>query len=87
MSEATFPVVIVEDRYTGAYSHGKWLAIDGSSGIEDLGFLMLQDGPLGDDIDAMEFWKTPPDWIAVGDTPDKALESLRQKLEAPRPSH
>ena len=43
--------------------------------------LMSDDGPLGSDVDASMFWVDPPSWIAVGSTPDEALEKLRKILK------
>jgi hypothetical protein len=37
-------------------------------------------GPHGSDAEAQAFWNNPPDWIAVGSRPDKALEALRAKV-------
>jgi hypothetical protein len=87
---STYPIAIIEDRYTGVYSKGAWLAIakadepmpSGSS--SRLSFCLAEEprtpGPHGDDTEAMAFWNNPPDWIAVGSTPDKALEALRGKV-------
>ncbi|APH72275.1 hypothetical protein [Aquibium oceanicum] len=79
----TFPIAIFEDRYTGVYSGGRWLAVasatDGLDGKETrIGFcLESDDGPSGSDVEAATFWVDPPLWIAVGGTPDEALANLR----------
>jgi hypothetical protein len=73
----TYPIMIFEDRYMGAYSKGKWIAVaeaDVDGRTEE-----LCDGAAGDDPDAMEFWHDPPAWVAVGNTPNEALASLMQK--------
>jgi predicted RNase H-like HicB family nuclease len=81
-----WPVAIIEDRYGGVYSGGSWLAI--SEATYRLGRHLtrvtwcLEDGPHGDDGDAMEFWSDPPEWIAVGNSPDAALAKLRAALAA-----
>lgn len=79
---STFPIAIIEDRYGGTYSHGPWLAvacadtpIDGSRSESRAQFI-LNEGPNGGDTDAMTFWFAPPDWIAVGHTPDEARAFL-----------
>lgn len=79
----TYPVAIIEDRYRGSYSGGAWLAIAGADrAFNDMGCRAtwcLTCGPSGGDPDAMLFWDSPPDWIAVGSTPDEALAKLRSK--------
>ena len=83
----TYPIAIVQDRYTGVYSGGRWLAIACATDIVDgnqtrVDFcLVSDDGPSGSDVEAGSFWIDPPSWIAVGDTPDKALEKLRNLLK------
>lgn len=81
----TFPIAIIEDRYTGAYSGGRWLAIamaDVSEGQHSTRVsAMLAEGPFGQDCDAMDFWENPPDWIAVGHTPTDAFTELQNKLD------
>lgn len=77
------PVTIVEDRYSGAYSGGKWLAINGADVLENGCYRIiriLEQGPHGDDSDAAEFWSASPHWIAAGNTPDDALKNLMAKL-------
>jgi hypothetical protein len=82
-----WPIAIVEDRYGGCYAGGPWLALACADGDHDLYrdriTAVLCAGPYGDDTDAMLFWQEPPDWIAVGATPDQALVALRDKLAAP----
>lgn len=78
-----FPVVIVADRYSGLYSKGAWMAIaraDTPFGEIDLEptrvSFCLEEGPNGTDDEAVAFWLTSPPWIAVGDTPQEAMEKL-----------
>ena len=77
--DSLYPVVIIEDRYQGSYSHGAWLAIANAdlphSGQPRLVWI-LENGPSGDDLDAAEFWAYPPGWIAVGSTPDTAALAI-----------
>lgn len=79
----TYPIAIIEDRYTGAYSGGKWLAISEADtahgGYLSRASLCLEEGPHGDDGEAMDFWRDPPPWVAVGNTPDQALRALQSK--------
>lgn len=80
-----YPVVIVEDRYGGAYSGGRWLAVASADTVcaeadtlIDRAAFVLDEGPSGADGDAMMFWADPPAWIAVGATPDEALNALHK---------
>jgi len=80
---ALYPIAIVQDRYGGVYSGGDWLAIaradaahDGRSRVD----FALAHGPHGSDCIAAEFWADPPDWIAVGNSPDEARDRLLESL-------
>jgi hypothetical protein len=68
-----YPVAIIEDRYGGTYSHGKWLAIREMNNDR---YRIVMMGPHSEDGDAADFWDDPPEWIAVGDTPDEALAAI-----------
>jgi hypothetical protein len=78
-----YPVVVIQDRYGGVYSKGEWLAISEADRRDDQRYArameMLEGGPSGSDTDAMAFWMSPPDWIAVGPTPDEAVRKLVEK--------
>lgn len=79
-----WPVAVIEDRYGGVYSGGAWLAIAEATihlGLQTRVGWCLDDGPHGDDGDAMEFWAEPPPWIAVGATPDEARNALYSAVE------
>lgn len=87
--EHIYPIAIVEDRYSGVYSRGKWLAVNGADTLDNGCYRIirtLEQGPHGDDTDAMIFWAEPPDWIASGNTPDQALANLMAKLAQKEPS-
>lgn len=82
----TYPIMLVQDRYRGTYSGGDWIAIaeaDKPCGlVQDAatsrcGYLVSHSGAIGDDVSAMAFWADPPDWIAVGATPEDAIANLR----------
>lgn len=90
MAEASnlYPIAIFEDRYGGAYSGGRWIAIaDSDEPFEEeywsescrSELSSHSEGPWADDVTAMEFWNDPPHWIAVGETPDSALSNLLLK--------
>jgi hypothetical protein len=77
-----YPVAVIQDRYQGTYSNGEWLAIcragmdeDGISRISWLSTF----GPGADDVEAADFWSSPPSWIAVGATPNQAVANLIAK--------
>jgi hypothetical protein len=84
-----YPVAIVQDRYSGIYSGGDWLAI--SRAKETFGDVsrvayLVRGGPHGSDLEAAEFWSDPPDWIAVGNSPQEALANLLGGIRVvPRP--
>lgn len=73
-------VTIVEDRYTGTYSGGEWLAYYGGTDRIDAG----ADGDLidafGCDPDCAGFFATPrAEEIGRGDTPEEALTDLLRR--------
>ena len=77
-----YPVLIFEDRYSGAYSNGKWIAMAnaqiGANQVE-----AIFEGIHSDDLGAMEFWNDVRTLkgIAVGNTPNEALKNLRSNFE------
>ncbi|RZF65634.1 hypothetical protein EWE75_04880 [Sphingomonas populi] len=76
---ALYPVVITQDRYTGCYCNGEWIAVARASDREsDLSRIdwVLEYGPSAGDIEAACFWGDPPSWIASGPTPEGAIEAL-----------
>ena len=78
---ADYPVAILEDRYNGVYSGGQWLAIskatDKHNGSKKTRLEFISsDGPSADDATCMKFWESAPEWIAVGATPNNAVENL-----------
>jgi len=77
-----YPIAVFEDRYQGTYSQGRWLAVsqaDTPVGRVNRAGWLLDNGPFGDDVEAMEFWCAPPAWIAVGDTPEQAIAHLWER--------
>lgn len=85
-----WPTAVIEDRYGGAYSKGRWLAIacaDEYVPVQGMGDDVsrvqwcLEEGPYASDIEAMEFWANPPKWIAAGRSPDLAVIALRGKAQ------
>ncbi|MBN9071347.1 MAG: hypothetical protein J0H34_07010 [Rhizobiales bacterium] len=82
-----YRVVIIQDRYSGIYSGGDWLAVACATDEFDatqtrLDFILSAGaGPSGSDTDAGRFWLDPPPWISFGNTPDEALSKLRNSLK------
>ena len=80
-----YPVAIIQDRYSGAYAGGAWLAIAKSDEMaQDYADrarvqYCLEDGPHGEDTVASVFWDNPPDWIASGRSPFAAVAQLMKK--------
>lgn len=73
--EDLYPTTIVCDRYSGAYSHGKWLAFpydwwDVPSEVE------------GGDTECWLFWQDYNGIVGKGDTPQSALEDLTSKMKS-----
>jgi hypothetical protein len=83
--DVTYPIAVIEDRYRGTYSGGRWLAIADADAFENgltrVAFCVEHGpGPSGEDGDARDFWSEPPHWIAAGDTADAAIENLRKQV-------
>lgn len=76
--ELTYPVTIISDRYSGTYSGGLFVAFPENytdlPGTED-------EGPDGDDVDCMMFWKHYDAPYGIGSTPNQAFENLVQKMK------
>ncbi|MCS6758847.1 MAG: hypothetical protein MO852_07295 [Candidatus Devosia euplotis] len=74
--------MIMQDRYGGIYSGGEWLAVQQAKRLENGAYRVVRalEGAYDDDVEAREFWKNPPTWIAVGNTLDQALAALQKKL-------
>ncbi len=89
MADERYPIVVMQDRYNGSYSGGRWLAVAEASELVDVTntraqfCLVSDDGPSGGDIEARIFWENPPKWIAVGATPDEAIKALEADATKP----
>lgn len=82
MTYRHWPIAILQDRYTGAYSEGEWIAVGDADEHQDFMQMFLDgDGPWGDDGTAMVFWDELGEkpWLAVGHTPGEALAALEAK--------
>ena len=80
-----YPLILAKDRYGGTYSNGEWLAIREAdeviAGMPRAAWV-LEFGPGDSDTKAGAFWAEPPDWIAVGATPDQAIDALLARCQA-----
>ena len=74
-----YPIVIVEDRYTGSYSRGTWIAFANAYGDPRES---LDCGAFSDDGAAANYWadEDRSGLVGRGDSPDKALADLRQRF-------
>ena len=75
-----WPILLLEDRYMGTYSGGKWIAI--ANGDQDGRFAMVLRGAHDSDPDCVDFWADHWDlwWLAVGATPNEAMGNLIKKV-------
>lgn len=85
----TYPVSIFEDRYTGVYSGGTWVAVAQADQVHSNGktrYDIVFDGTHNDDISAGTFGNLIDDipWIAVGNSPNEAYENLVRKQDLER---
>ena len=81
-----WPVLIVEDRYGGAYSDGEWLAIADAHTLADgerTRLDVVEAGAWDGDCECMAFWADLGDvwWIGKGATPDAALADLNRRCD------
>lgn len=72
--ELIYPLVLVDDRYSGAYSKGEWLAFNVLP--ENIPYEIFDD-----DITCCAFWSRNEDAaIGKGATPEEAIADLRTKI-------
>ncbi|GGB22560.1 hypothetical protein GCM10011380_10200 [Sphingomonas metalli] len=80
-----YPIAVIEDRYQGVYSNGRWWAVAQSDcmleGMTRIAWL-LEYGPSSDDVTASVFWRDAPPWIAAANTPDAAVGKLEAQIGA-----
>jgi len=78
-----YPIAVFEDRYMGTYSGGEWIAVAECDKQEVPGtrFEIAFSGTHGSDPEAATFGVmiTIIPWIAVGNTPNEAVENIRFK--------
>ena len=68
-----YPITIVEDRYNGTYSGGKWIAFNCYP-------WQVPEDIFDDDVSCCEFWSRHKKHIryGVGDSIDEAVENLKK---------
>ena len=74
-----WPIAVVQDRYMGTYTGGKWVAIPRAD------YYSLDHTVWGDDVDAMEWAHRnlrQVKRVGVGATPDEALKDLLSIAES-----
>ena len=73
MGKYPYPLTICNDRYSGAYSGGKFTAWH----------LDAEDVPIdifGDDVECDMFWESNDIPVGIGNTPEEAINDLKSKL-------
>lgn len=80
-----YPVALLEDRYSGVYSGGAWVAVAAHTSHPDR-LRQTIEGIYGEDLTAgaFGFKLRTLDWIAVGNTPREAVDNLTRKLRSRR---
>lgn len=77
----TYPVAIIQSRYSGVYEGGKWHAIPEFDDV--VNSEQYQDYMYGDDGSALDFFDSIiASTIGVGDTPELALADMRLKTKS-----
>jgi hypothetical protein len=80
-----WPIVIIQNRFGDHVGGASWIAISNGNQwykIQSRATWMLldEDGPCGEEREAVNFWRSPPKWVAVGETPDAAVIALKRKM-------
>ena len=70
-----YPLTIINDRYMGTYSGGEFTAWN-------MAYYEIPTEPAEDNVTCMRFWETTKIPVGRGETPQKAVEDLRRRLEA-----
>lgn len=72
-------MTIIEDRYGGAYSGGKWIACPGDVFWSTTNFLEKFREIWSDDVSCSMWWDEHKDDVGVGQTPEEARQDLLRK--------
>lgn len=68
--ETEYPLTIIADRYSGAYSGGAFLAFP-------VDYYEIPARVSASDIECCEFWDEYTGYVGLGGDPEEALKSLR----------
>lgn len=69
-----YPLTVIEDRYNGCYSWGRWTAWN-------MHHDKIPFGPFADDCSCAEFWHEEHTFpVGIGNTPDEAIQDLLEKM-------
>jgi len=74
LEQVLWPIAVVQDRYMGTYTGGRWVAIPDSDRVD------FETGVWGSDSEAMVWAVGNKNAYGVGDTPDLALADLYEKI-------
>lgn len=72
-SDDPYPLTIIADRYSGAYSGGKFIAFP-------IDYWNIPDGPDSGDVECEEFWQNYHEPVGKGKTVQEAYEDLLSKI-------
>ena len=67
-----YPLIIVLDRYSGAYSGGEYTAFNLEYPPKEI---------YSSDVECMEFWDTTDLKVGKGNTPEEAINNLKEVLK------
>ena len=81
-----WPIVVLEDCYTGVYSGGPWIAFEARDDSAEL-LVKMYEGINANDSGCRAFWDEMRaeggKWWAVGPTPDEAVAALNANYNNP----
>lgn len=66
-----YPVIVISDRYGGAYSGAEWTAFNTYD---------VPSGPADGDTECFDFWLSPNMPVGKGSTPDEAVADLEVSM-------
>ena len=72
--EDHYPLTVINDRYNGTYSGGKYLAFPRE-------FNEIEDEVCGSDPECMTYWAEFDDFVGKGATINEAVHDLHDKLQ------
>lgn len=73
--EVKYPATIVNDRYGGCYSGGRWVAFP-------LAQEEIPEEAMGEDVECARFWDGYNEPFGLGAWPDEAWDNLIYEIQA-----